>query len=58
MSEKKTTSIKVDPDLWKEAKKLAIDRGVTIGALVEQLLRKELERKSQIEENKSNNPHK
>lgn len=44
MSEKKTTSIKVDPDLWKKAKKLAIDRGTTIGALVEQLLKRELEK--------------
>ncbi|MFP4006358.1 MAG: ribbon-helix-helix protein, CopG family [Candidatus Hadarchaeia archaeon] len=44
MSEKKTTSIKVDPELWKEAKKLAIDRGTTIGALVEDLLRQEVEK--------------
>lgn len=43
MSEKKTTSIKVDPKLWKEAKKLAIDRGITVGALVEKLLKEELE---------------
>jgi len=42
MSNKQVTSIKVDPELWKEAKKHAIDRGETIGELVERLLRKEL----------------
>ncbi len=42
MAEKKTTSIKVDPELWKKAKKLAIDRDTTIGLLVEGLLREEL----------------
>jgi post-segregation antitoxin (ccd killing protein) len=43
--ERKTTSIKVQPELWKETKKLAIDRGIDVSELVEQVLRKELQRK-------------
>jgi metal-responsive CopG/Arc/MetJ family transcriptional regulator len=35
----KKTSISVDDDLWKEAKKLAIDEGTTIGDLLENALR-------------------
>lgn len=39
------TSINVDPELWKEAKKRAIDEGMTIGQFVEKLLEKELHSK-------------
>lgn len=42
MADKKVTTIKVDPELWKKAKKKAIDRGVTLSSLVEELLKKEL----------------
>lgn len=42
--ERKTTSIKIDPELWKETKKLAIDRGIEVSELVETVLRKELQR--------------
>jgi predicted HicB family RNase H-like nuclease len=42
MSGKKVTSIKIDPELWKKAKKQAIDRGITLSNLVEELLKKEL----------------
>ena len=45
MEERKTTSIKVNPDLWKETKKLAIDRGVEVSELVEAALKKELQKK-------------
>jgi post-segregation antitoxin (ccd killing protein) len=45
MEERKTTSIKVNPDLWKETKKLAIDRGMEVSELVETALRKELQKK-------------
>jgi len=42
MPDKKVTTIKVDPELWKKAKKHAIDRGITLTCLIEELLRKEL----------------
>lgn len=41
--ERKVTSFKVDPKLWKQAKKLAIDRGISsLAELVEELIKKEL----------------
>jgi hypothetical protein len=39
---KEATSIKIDPDLWKEAKIEAIRRDMELGELVEESLRKEL----------------
>jgi len=42
MPKKKVTTIKVDLDLWKKAKKEAIDRGITLSSFIEELLRKEL----------------
>ncbi|MBU5537129.1 MAG: ribbon-helix-helix protein, CopG family [Candidatus Aenigmatarchaeota archaeon] len=42
--ERKVTSLKVDPELWKQAKKLAIDRGISLAELVEELLKKELKK--------------
>ncbi len=46
MPEKKreSTSIKMDPDLWKEAKIEAIRRDIDLSDLVESALRKELRR--------------
>ncbi len=46
MPEKKreSTSIKMDPDLWKEAKIEAIKRDMDLSDLVESALRKELKR--------------
>ena len=41
--ERKSTSIKVDPDLWEEAKIAAIKRKENLYDLVERALRKELE---------------
>lgn len=41
---KEATSIKVDPDLWKEAKIEAIRRDIDLSDLVEQAIRKELGR--------------
>jgi predicted HicB family RNase H-like nuclease len=41
---KEATSIKIDPELWKEAKIEAIRRDVELGELVEESLRKELGR--------------
>lgn len=44
MAERRTTSIKADPELWREAKKLAIDRHTTLTDLIEELLKKELKK--------------
>jgi predicted HicB family RNase H-like nuclease len=43
---KKATSIKIDQELWKEAKIEAIRRGVELSELVEKALRKEIGVKS------------
>lgn len=44
MSKKRqiVTSLRVDPELWKEAKIEAIRRGITLAEIVDQALRKEL----------------
>jgi len=42
MAERKTTSIKVDPTLWKEFKKHAIDRDKDLSEILEEMIRKEL----------------
>ena len=42
MQKRQATTIKIDPDLWKEARKYAIDKEITISSLVESLLQKEL----------------
>jgi predicted HicB family RNase H-like nuclease len=39
---KEATSIKIDPELWKEAKIEAIKRDMELGQLVEESLKKEL----------------
>lgn len=39
---KKTTSIKIDPKLWKKAKVYAIKHDITLSGLVEKLLVKEV----------------
>ncbi len=41
---RESTSIKMDPDLWKEAKIEAIKRDMDLSDLVESALRKELKR--------------
>lgn len=40
--ERETTSIKIDPELWKEAKKYAIDKGISLSELIEDLLKKKI----------------
>jgi len=40
------TSLRIDDEIWKEAKIYAIRRGITLAELLEQLLRQEL-RKAQ-----------
>jgi len=38
------TSVRVDEELWKKAKIHAIQKGITLTALLEELLRNELEK--------------
>lgn len=37
-----TISIKLSPDIWKQAKRVALDRDVTLGQLVENALLREM----------------
>lgn len=39
---RKTTSIKIDPELWKKVKKHCIDLDVDISDFIEELLKKNL----------------
>ncbi len=43
--ERKTTSIKIDPELWKKAKIYSIGKGINVSGLIETLLKKEIEKK-------------
>ena len=45
MSKQIVTSIRVDGDLWKEAKKFAIDTDISLAELIEKLLKEELEKR-------------
>jgi predicted CopG family antitoxin len=40
-----TRTIKIDTDIWKNAKKLAIDQNTNFSYLIEELLNKELKKK-------------
>jgi antitoxin component of RelBE/YafQ-DinJ toxin-antitoxin module len=40
-----TTSIKIDPEVLKQAKHLAIDEGITLSELIERALKKEIRAK-------------
>ena len=42
MARTQTSSIRIDPDVWREGKLLATSRNKTIGGLVEELLKREL----------------
>jgi predicted transcriptional regulator len=42
---RETTSVKVDPDVWKEVKHLAIDEDVEVQDFVDAALRNELKRR-------------
>ncbi|MGB9717193.1 MAG: hypothetical protein ACPL4E_01965 [Thermoproteota archaeon] len=39
----KITSLKIDPELWKKVKLLAVKRGITLKSLIEELLTLEVE---------------
>jgi hypothetical protein len=45
MSRQQTTSIRMNPELWKQAKIYAIENGETMTGLMERLLKQELERR-------------
>ncbi len=38
MAERRTFSVRVDPDIWKEARKLAVDKETTLSELVEEAI--------------------
>jgi len=42
MNERKTTSVKVNPDLWKEFKKLAIDKDKDLSDMLEQMIKEKV----------------
>jgi len=42
---RKTTSIKVNPELWKEVKKFCIDKNIDISDFLEDLIKRELKKK-------------
>jgi hypothetical protein len=44
MAEKFVTSIRIDKQIWKEAKKHAIEKETTVGKLIEDLLKKEIKK--------------
>jgi len=44
MAEDVVTSLRIDRELWKKAKRLALDRDMTMRELIESLLRRELEK--------------
>lgn len=41
---RKTTSIKMNPEIWKEVKKHCIDNDIDISDWLEELIRKELKK--------------
>lgn len=43
--EKKVTSIKVDPEVWKEVKKHCIDKELDVSDYLEALIKKDLKKK-------------
>lgn len=45
MVKREPTSINVDPELWKEVKKAAIDLGITATEFFEQALKEKLHKK-------------
>jgi hypothetical protein len=44
MAERKTTSIKVDPHLWKEFKKKAIDEDKDLSDILEEMIREKVKK--------------
>lgn len=42
---RKTTSIKINPEIWKKVKKICIDKDIDISDWLEELIEKELKDK-------------
>jgi hypothetical protein len=42
--ERKTTSLKINPELWKEVKKACIDKEIEISEYLESLIKKDLKK--------------
>jgi len=42
--QRKTTSIKIDPELWKKVKIYCINKGIDISEYLEELIKKDLEK--------------
>ena len=42
--ERKTTSIKIDPELWKEVKKYCIDKEIDISEYLEGIIKKDIKK--------------
>ncbi|HLC61038.1 MAG TPA: hypothetical protein VJJ52_06440 [Candidatus Nanoarchaeia archaeon] len=42
--ERKTTSIKVDPELWKKLKKYCIDKDTDVSVCLDELIREKLKK--------------
>lgn len=45
MEKKQVISVKISPELWKMARKFAIDKNITFGQLVEMAVIHEMQRK-------------
>ena len=43
--ERKTTSIKIDPELWKKVKKYCIDKEIDVSEYIEGLVKADMEKK-------------
>jgi len=41
---RKTTSIKIDPELWKKVKKICIDKDIDVSVYIEDLIKKDLKK--------------
>ncbi len=41
---RKTTSLKIDPQIWKEVKKFCIDKEIEISEYLESLIKKDLKK--------------
>lgn len=57
MPKKTATSIKIDPELWKEAKIEAIRRDMQVSELVEEAIRKWIKSSSEAEQYEKRRKH-
>ena len=43
--QRKTTSIKIDPELWKKVKILCINKGIDVSIYLEELIKKDMQKR-------------